>query len=91
LNFVLGSTGILIPGMEARIIRDDGTDANINEIGELWLRGGNVALGYWNNEKASKETFVDGWVHTGDKFRVDADGNFWFVSFIFIYEWFVHM
>jgi acyl-CoA synthetase (AMP-forming)/AMP-acid ligase II len=66
--------------MEARIMRDDGTDADTNEPGELWLRGGNVALGYWNNEKANKETFVKGWVHTGDTFRVDAGGNFWFVS-----------
>ena len=85
LTFVLGSTGVLIPSMEARIIRDDGTDADINEPGELWLRGGNVALGYWNNEKASKETFVDGWVHTGDKFYVDANANFWFVSFTFTF------
>ena len=85
LNFVLGSTGVLIPSMEARIIRDDGNDADINEPGELWLRGGNVALGYWNNEKASRETFVDGWVHTGDKFYVDANANFWFVSFTFIF------
>ena len=77
-------------------MRDDGTDANINEPGELWLRGDNVALGYWNNEKASKETFVDGWVHTGDKFYVDADGHFWFVSFYLTsstHEWFfcLHM
>ena len=79
--------------MEARIVRDDGTDANINEPGELWLRGDNIALGYWNNEKASKETFVNGWVHTGDKFYVDPNGNFWFVSFAFLSstpEWFVH-
>jgi len=80
LTLVLGSTGVLIPGMEARIMRDDGTDANINETGELWMRGENVALGYWNNEKASKETFVDGWVHTGDKFYVDAGGNFWYAD-----------
>ena len=85
LNFVLGSTGVLVPGMEARIIRDDGTDADINEPGELWLRGGNVALGYWNNEKASKETFVDGWVHTGDKFYVDSNANFWSVLLTFIF------
>ena len=80
MTWVLGSTGVLLPSMEARIVRDDGTDANLNEPGELWLRGDNVALGYWNNEKASKETFVDGWVHTGDKFYVDALGNFWSVS-----------
>ena len=82
--------------MEARIIRDDGTDANVNEPGDLWLRGNNAALGYWNNEKANKETFVDGWVHTGDKFYADADCNFWLVSIIhplfsFLHiKWFVH-
>jgi long-subunit acyl-CoA synthetase (AMP-forming) len=81
LTWVRGSTGVLIASTEAHIMRDDGTDADINEPGELWLRGDNVALGYWNNEKASKETFVDGWLHTGDKFYVDADSNFWFVSF----------
>ena len=69
-------------------MRDDGTDANVNEPGELWLRGDNVALGYWDNEKASKETFVDGWVHTGDIFYVDAGGNFWFVS---THLYFLHM
>ena len=82
---VHGSTGVLAPGLEARIMRDDGTDANVNELGELWLRGDTVALGYWDNEKASKETFVDGWVHTGDIFYADAGGNFWFVSLTFIF------
>ena len=82
---VPGSAGVLSPSMEARIMREDGTDANINEPGELWLRGDNIALGYWNNEKATKETFVDGWMHTGDKFYADANGNFWFVSFTFIF------
>jgi long-subunit acyl-CoA synthetase (AMP-forming) len=53
-----------MPGMEACIMRDDGTDADADETGELWLRGGDVAMGYWNNEKASKETFIDGWVQT---------------------------
>jgi acyl-CoA synthetase (AMP-forming)/AMP-acid ligase II len=80
LSFVPGSTGVLVPGLEARIMRDDGTHANINEPGDLWLRGDNVALGYWNNEKASKETFVDGWLYTGDKFYVDAGGNFWYAD-----------
>ncbi|KAG6917297.1 hypothetical protein DXG01_003138 [Tephrocybe rancida] len=75
-----GSAGILIPGMEARIVRDDGADADWNEPGELYLRSQNVAMGYWNNEKATRETFVDGWLHTGDKFTVNADGYFFFAD-----------
>jgi len=67
--------------MEARIIVEDdgtpdGTPAVLNQVGNLWLRGGNVALGYWNNKQATKETFVDGWLKTGDKFWVDEDGYF---------------
>ena len=73
---VPGSAGILFPGMEARIVRDDGSDANINEPGELWIKAANVALGYWNDEKATRETFVDGWLKTGDLFMVDGDGTF---------------
>lgn len=68
--------GILWPGMEARILRDDGSEANVNEPGDLLLRGGNVVLGYWQNEKATRETFLqDGWLKTGDRFRADEHGN----------------
>ena len=70
-----GSAGVLLPGMEARIVRDDGTIAGPNEPGELWLKGENVAMGYWRNEKATRETFADGWLRTGDRFRVE-NGQF---------------
>ena len=78
-----GSTGVLLPGIEARIVADDGTLAGPNQPGELWLKGENVVLGYWRNEKATKETFVDGWLRTGDRFRVDEDGQFLSVISIF--------
>ena len=71
-----GSAGLLLPGMEAKIVKDDGTLAGPNEPGELWLQGDNVAMGYWRNEQATKSTFIDGWVHTGDRFRVDPDQHF---------------
>ena len=70
----VGSLGILIAGSEGRILRADGSEADYDEPGELWVRGGNVALGYWKNEKATKETFVDGWLRTGDQFKIDRDG-----------------
>ncbi|KAI0086557.1 amp dependent CoA ligase [Irpex rosettiformis] len=75
-----GSPGILLPGMEGRIVRADGSEADYDEPGELWTRGGNIALGYWNNEKATKETFVDGWLRTGDHFKIDRDGFLFFVD-----------
>ncbi|KAG2123809.1 hypothetical protein DEU56DRAFT_828795 [Suillus clintonianus] len=73
-----GSIGILCPGVEARIIRPDGSLAGVNEAGELLIRGGAAALGYRGNEKSTRETFVDGWVHTGDHIRIDADGVLFF-------------
>lgn len=80
LKRIPGSVGVLLPGMEGRIVREDGYEADYDEPGELWLRGRNVALGYYNNEKANRETFVKGWLRTGDKFTVDKEGNFWFAD-----------
>lgn len=71
------AVGVLLPGMEARIVREDGTDASPDEPGELWARGGNIALGYYNNEKATREAFTpDGWLKTGDRFKTDGKGVF---------------
>ncbi|KAF8687119.1 hypothetical protein AX14_003697 [Amanita brunnescens Koide BX004] len=80
-----GTIGTLSPGMEARIMLEDdgtpdGTLAMPNQVGHLWLRGGNITLGYWGNEQATKETFVDGWLKTGDRFWVDEDGYFYFAD-----------
>jgi len=76
LQRIPGYVSVLLPGMEARIIRDDGTEADVNEPGELWLRRNSIALGYWNDPKASLETFVDGWLHIGDRFRLDEEEYF---------------
>jgi acyl-CoA synthetase (AMP-forming)/AMP-acid ligase II len=43
-------------------------------VGELLIRGANVVKGYWNKPEATAETFVDGWLHTGDLARLDRDG-----------------
>lgn len=44
------------------------------DVGELLIRGSNVVAGYWHKPDASEQTFVDGWLHTGDLARVDAQG-----------------
>jgi acyl-CoA synthetase (AMP-forming)/AMP-acid ligase II len=43
-------------------------------VGELWARGPQIVIGYWNKPEASADTFVDGWVRTGDLARVDEEG-----------------
>jgi acyl-CoA synthetase (AMP-forming)/AMP-acid ligase II len=49
-------------------------------VGELLVRGENVVGGYWNKPEATAETFVDGWLHTGDLARIDADGLLYIVD-----------
>lgn len=49
---VPGSAGPFIPGVVARVMREDGSRANVGEIGELWVTGPQVTLGYFNNEEA---------------------------------------
>jgi len=49
-------------------------------VGELLVRGPNVVQGYWNKPEATADTFVDGWLHTGDLARVDDDGLLYIVD-----------
>jgi acyl-CoA synthetase (AMP-forming)/AMP-acid ligase II len=85
-DFTLPTAAVGVPTLS----KLDGECA-LNEPGELWVRSGNVALGYWNNPKANADTFVRGWLRTGDRFRIDEGGNFWFADrakvrfFIFYY------
>ena len=75
-----GSCGKLALHAEARIVREDGTDAEVDENGELWVRGPNITPGYWNRAEANEESFTDGWFHTGDACRIDADGHYYIVD-----------
>ncbi|KAG5720307.1 4-coumarate--CoA ligase-like 7 [Termitomyces sp. T112] len=63
----VGSSGQLIPGMRAKVVKEDGSLAREGEQGELVVTGPSMALQYMNNKAATKETFVDGWVRTGDE------------------------
>ena len=64
----LASMGAVIPGVQAEVRAPRG------EVGELWVRGPNVMLGYWNRPDATAEALVDGWYRTGDLARSDDDG-----------------
>ncbi|KAF5348473.1 hypothetical protein D9756_009593 [Leucocoprinus leucothites] len=77
---VPGTTGVLLPGMEARIVRADGSEADFDEVGELWLRGDNIVSGYFDNPKATQDCFINGWLRTGDHFKVNRDHYFFFAD-----------
>lgn len=68
-NFRVGSIGKALPHVQAKI-----EDANDEGMGELVVKGPNVMLGYFNDEKATKEVMEDGWFRTGDLAKIDEDG-----------------
>ena len=73
-----GSTGKPVPGYEARIVDEHGRDVGDGEIGELLVRGPSAGEGYWNQREKSRRTFAGEWTHTGDKYRRDAEGYFYY-------------
>ena len=67
-----------LPGLEMRIVREDGTDAAPDEIGEIAVRGFSVFSGYYRDEEKTRAAFRDGWFHTGDLGSRDAAGSVMF-------------
>lgn len=70
----VGSTGRSFFFTEVRVVRDDGTDCDPGEAGEVLVKGGHIMTGYWNRPDATADTLIDGWLHTGDVATMDADG-----------------
>jgi long-chain acyl-CoA synthetase len=70
------SVGFAMPVVDLAL---DGADANTG-VGELLVRGPNVVAGYWRKPQETAETFVDGWLHTGDLARIDEDGLLYVVD-----------
>lgn len=67
------SAGPAMPNFEVKCVNDDGQEVPKGELGELWVRGSSVIKGYINRPEATAEAITDGWLHTGDIARIDAD------------------
>lgn len=69
------SCGPALPVADLRIMSRDGShELQTGEVGELWVKGPQVARGYWENPDATAATFIDGWVRTGDLAKLDEEG-----------------
>jgi len=73
------SCGPPVAVCDIKIMSLDGAhELPVGEVGELWAKGPNIVKGYWNKPDATAQTFVDGWVKTGDLARVDEE-NFCYI------------
>ncbi|MGZ8432343.1 MAG: AMP-binding protein [Candidatus Deferrimicrobiaceae bacterium] len=73
---VAKSVGGPLPGVQIRVVGSGGGDVRMGEVGEVWIRGDNVFQGYWGMPEKTRESFVDGWFHSGDLgYRDPGDGG----------------
>jgi long-chain acyl-CoA synthetase len=69
-----GTVGIPVPGVEVRVVADEGGPLPPGQDGEIVLRGPNVMAGYWRDERETAQALAGGWLHTGDVGHLDGDG-----------------
>ncbi|PBK86595.1 acetyl-CoA synthetase-like protein [Armillaria gallica] len=75
-----GGCGPMLPGFVAKVVKADGTLAVAGETGELVMTGPSLGLGYVGDEEATKSTFIDGWVRSGDEVRFSESGELFVVD-----------
>lgn len=76
-----GAVGVVLSGIEMRIVDDEGNDALVGDAGEIWLRGPNVFAGYLDDPDATARVVTpDGWLRTGDIGYCDDDGYVYLVD-----------
>ncbi|KAM6501710.1 phenylacetyl-CoA ligase [Amanita muscaria] len=77
----LGSGGQLLSGTTAKVVKPDGTLAKVGEPGELYVHGGQVTLGYYQNPTATREAFIaGGWIRTGDEVIFKENGDLFIID-----------
>ncbi len=76
----LRSCGLALPFAEVEIWDEDNESVATGEIGEIVARADGMMSGFWNNESATRERLINGWVKTGDLGRMDANGYLYIVD-----------
>lgn len=77
---LLSSAGREGVTLEVRVVDENGVPLSHDVIGEITVRGPNIMLGYWNNEKLTSEKLRDGWLYTGDVGMLDEEGYLYLVD-----------
>jgi benzoate-CoA ligase len=75
-----GSSGQLVSGYEARLLDDEQRPVARGTIGHLWIRGDSTCAGYFNEHEKTKDTIAGHWIRTGDQYRQDEGGFFWYAG-----------
>ncbi|WP_100656799.1 long-chain-fatty-acid--CoA ligase FadD [Alteromonas flava] len=75
-----GSIGMPVPSTDIKLVDEDGNEVAPGEVGEMWVKGPQVMLGYLNRPEATAEIIKDGWLATGDIARMDEEGYFYIVD-----------
>lgn len=75
-----GSVGVPMPGVNIKIVDENGQEVPVGDVGELLVQGDNVTPGYFRNEEATKKALQNGWLHTGDMAKVDDEGYLYIVD-----------
>ncbi|HLY18934.1 MAG TPA: benzoate-CoA ligase family protein [Bryobacteraceae bacterium] len=75
-----GSSGVPVPGYQVRITNEIGCELPAGETGDLWVRGASNSTEYWNRPQLTAERMRGGWFFSGDKYRVDAEGYYWYAG-----------
>lgn len=77
----IGSIGRVLPGVEVRVVDENGDDVLRGDSGEIWVRGPNVFRGYFEDAQATARALTpDGWLRTGDVAVIDDDGFLYLVD-----------
>ncbi len=74
------SAGPCVPVCDLKVVDENGKEVPAGQVGELWIKGPNIVVGYWNKAEATAAAITDGWLHSGDLVRIDEEG------FVFILD-----
>ena len=75
-----GSSGRVLDGCEAKIVKEHGEEVAVGEIGNLLVKSDATCAYYWNQHEKTKATIEGHWIRTGDKYFQDADGYYWYAG-----------